>query len=203
MSGSRRARLRRKRTFCRGRKPRRPTVRPRSFGTRRSGRSRPSGVPPTPCSAPCRRNTHPRGDHRPSSLPLSPPATIVKQHFSISALQHFSTSARAKKLARCGCLTRRDLGSALAVRGRTRGSIRDHELQLASRRTWQALAALHRDARLTDAETRELSRDGLAQPLFQPATCRWLCHDQDVHAFSLLDDLKLAYPPVARHDPEL
>src|SRR5919112_2908117 len=46
-----------------------------SFGKRRSGRSRTSTAPRTPCISPCRRNTHPRGDHRPSRLPLS--ATIL------------------------------------------------------------------------------------------------------------------------------
>src|ERR671910_717489 len=78
--------------------------------------------------------------------PFSPPATILA--------------------ARGGPPVRGRRGSAPTVKGSPSGFIRDHELQLAARQTRQVLAALHRDARLSDAELREPSRDGVAQPAF-------------------------------------
>lgn len=87
--------------------------------------------------------------------------------------------------------------------GGPRGRVCDHELQFAARRTCQLLATLHRDARFSDTQFRELPRDGFAQSPSQLADGEGARHDQDAHAISLLDHLELAHLPVARHDSEL
>jgi hypothetical protein len=76
-------------------------------------------------------------------------------------------------------------------------------LQFAARRSRAVRATLHRDARSPDAELRELICYGFAQPTIQAVICRRARDYQDAHALSVLDHLELAYPPVARHDPEL
>jgi hypothetical protein len=89
------------------------------------------------------------------------------------------------------------------VEGCSRGRVGYHQLQFAARRTREVRATLHRDARFSDTELRKPPRHGFAQSRVQPAIRGRASDYQDAHALSLLDHLELAYPLVARHDPEL